>query len=160
MKICIGCLRRSRAFERSGKTTALNAFLVKSAGSGRSARVNFHACAAQELVSGSGFWQRIAQSIYEEVDDRGVEAPGEIPGELQLTTYLFVKVLRNVHPLAIGFDEVGRLRNKPMEEPFYRMIREWRERDNRRPPSRLRIGLAGLERLREFPEDDNASRLV
>jgi SEFIR domain len=146
--------------ERSGKTTALNAFLVKSAGSGRSARVSFHACAAEELVSGTGLWQRIAQSIYEEVDERGVEPPGMIQGELQLTTYLFVKVLRIVHPLAIGFDEVGRLRNKPMEESFYRMIREWRERDNRRPPARLRIGLAGLDRLREFSEDDNASRAI
>jgi TIR domain len=146
--------------ERSGKTTALNAFLLKSAGAGRSARISFLACADEELVPGGGLWQRIAQSVYEEVDDRGVEAPGEILKELQLTTYLFVKVLRIVHPLAVGFDEVGRLRNKEIEEPFYRMIREWRERDNRLPPSRLRIGLAGLARLRQFRPDDNASTVV
>ena len=39
--------------EGSGKTAALNAFLSRSAGSGRSARVNFNVCADEELSSGA-----------------------------------------------------------------------------------------------------------
>jgi hypothetical protein len=64
--------------------------------------------------------------------------------------------------LVIGFDEVGRLRNKPVEVPFYELIRVWRERDDNlySGQTRLRIALAGQERLREFPvedEDDKGS---
>jgi hypothetical protein len=143
----------------SGKTAALDAFLIKSAGSGREARVNFLEW-RDERVTGDGFWKWIAKEIYSNaLHDCGVEPPGEIPDMQSLTSYLFEKVLPVVHPLAIGFDEVGRLRNMRSEESFYIMIRGWRERDNRRPPTRLRIGVAGKHRLRELRNRDTSQRI-
>jgi hypothetical protein len=152
--------------EGSGKTTAVNTFLSKSADLGKkTVLVNFYEY-GEELRGGPDLWLGIGESIYDKFKGNPrLEAPGEITGTRQLTRYLFEKVLRIIYPLVIAFDEVGRLRYKPVGIPFYTMIRVWRERDNNlyTAQTRLRIALCGLERLREFPvddEDDKSSRSI
>jgi len=152
--------------EGSGKTTALNAFLSKSAELGKKT-VLFNLLEYRgELQGGSDLWLGIGESIYDKFKGNPrLEAPGDIEQPRELTRYLFDKVLRIIYPLVIAFDEVGCLRHKPVEVPFYTMIRVWRERDNNlySEQTRLRIGLCGLERLQEFPvddEDDKGSRSI
>jgi hypothetical protein len=150
----------------SGKTTALNALLFKSANLGKKTVLfNFFEY-REELKGGPDLWFGIGESIYDKFKGNPrLEAPADITQPRQLTRYLFDKVLDIIYPLVIGFDEVGCLRYKPLEVPFYTLIRVWRERDDNlySGQSRFRYALSGLERLPEFPvidEDDKGSRSI
>jgi hypothetical protein len=152
--------------EGSGKTTALNAFLVKSSQLGKKTVLIHFLEYDKELRISAAFWHLIADSVYNKFKGYArLDAPSQITLPRELTRYLFDKVIPIVYPLVIAFDEVGRLRHKPIENQFYEMIRVWRELDNNAygAKNRLRIVLCGLERLRELSaqdEDDKGSRTV
>jgi hypothetical protein len=140
--------------EASGKTTALNAFLAEAAKGGYQAvRIGLFEFAG-ELDSGSGVWAGFAEALHDALPrDLSVPVPQQIERMRDFTRYVFNSVLPATDRLAIGFDEVGRLRNRAAEVVFFEMLRSWRERDSYLPPAepRLRLALAGLARLRQFP---------
>jgi hypothetical protein len=150
--------------EGSGKTIALTEFLAKSTELGKKTVYVTFMEYDEELKGGAALWQGIAASIYRNLKAvKELAAPGENVGYQDLTTYLFEKVLPTAYPLVIGFDEVGRLRQRALEEPFYRILRVWRDKDRYYfgDQSRLRFVLAGIERLKELPDKgDEGSRVV
>ena len=150
--------------EGSGKSIALAAFLAKSVELGKKTAYITFMEYSEELNGGQALWQGIGDSIYGRLKSIiGLEAPERNLGYHELTTYLFEEVLPKAYPLVIGFDEVGRLRQRPLEEAFYRILRVWRDKDRVYfgAQSRLRWALAGISRLSQLPDEgDEGSRVV